>query len=129
MKLWMDRIAHVLLGLIFFVFGLNGFLNFIPAPEPTGTAAEFFGGLMAAGYFIPVLKIVEIVCGALILLRLFVPLALVVLAPVVVQIFLFHAFLDVPANLVLPIVLVALQAYLGFVVYKSSFAPLLRPKP
>jgi hypothetical protein len=48
--------ARLLLGAIFFVFGLNGFLHFIPQPPPTGLAAVFAGGLGASGYFFPLLK-------------------------------------------------------------------------
>ena len=88
------------------------------------------GALAASGYFFPVLKLVEVLAGALLLVRRFVPLALVLLAPIVVQIFLFHAVLTPGVeNLVLPIVIVALEAYLGFVVYKGSFRPVLAAKP
>ena len=112
---------------MFFVFGLNGFLNFLPMPELGGAAGEFFAGLGAAGYFFPVLKAVETVCGALLLIRRFVPLALVLLAPIVVQIFLFHAFLDA-AGLPMAIVLIALQAYLGFGVHGAAFKGVLDPR-
>ena len=98
MKAKIDMLAQALLGLVFFVFGLNGFFQFLPMPEMGEAAGAYFGGLAATGYFLPVLKIVETVCGLLLLLRLFSPLALVLLAPVVVQILLFHAFLD-PAGL------------------------------
>jgi uncharacterized membrane protein YphA (DoxX/SURF4 family) len=127
MKKWIDIGAQGLMGLIFFVFGLNGFLNFIEQPDVTGDAATYMGGLAAAGYFFPVLKIVEIVGGAMLLLRRFPGLALVLLAPVVVQIFLYHAFLDpaLPA-LMMAGLLVAIEAYLGFVVYGDRFRGVLR---
>ena len=134
MKKWIDIASHVLLGLIFSVFGLNGLLmvvagrGFIPMPELPAEAGAFMGALAATGYFLPVLKIVEIVAGLLLLLRRFVPLALVLLAPVIVQIFLFHAFLE-PSGLPLTIILVAIEAYLGFWVYRSSFAGVLAAKP
>ena len=128
MKAKLDIAAHVILGLIFFVFGLNGFLHFLPMPELTGEAGKFFGGLMAAPYFLPVLKVVEVLAGVMLLLRRFVPLALVLLAPVVVQIFLFHAMLA-PEGLPLPVVIVLLEAYLGFVVYKDSFRTVLQARP
>ena len=130
MRKWIDLAAHVLLGLIFFVFGLNGFLEFLPMPPLPEPAGNFMGALAATGYFFPVLKLVEVVAGALLLARRFVPLALVLLAPVVVQIFLFHAILTPGVeNLVLPLVIVALEAYLGFVVYKDSFRTVLAAKP
>src|SRR5689334_1283698 len=87
-------IARLLLGLIFFVFGLNGFLNFIPTPADMPEKLKAFsGGLMAAGYFFPLLKGTEVICGLLLLTGRFVPLALVVLAPIVLNIFLTHLFL------------------------------------
>ena len=94
--------ARILLGLIFTVFGLNGFFNFIPMPPPEGAAAAYLGGLAASGYFFPVLKITEIISGLLLLSGRFVPLALLFLAPIVVQIFLMHAFLA-PSGLPLAI--------------------------
>ena len=128
MKAKIDMVAQALLGLVFFVFGLNGFFQFLPMPEMGEAAGAYFGGLAATGYFLPVLKIVETVCGLLLLLRLFSPLALVLLAPVVVQILLFHLFLD-PAGLPMAIVITLLEAYLGFGVYRRAFTGLLQPSP
>ena len=125
MKKWIDIGAQGLLGLIFFVFGLNGFLHFIPEPELTGDAGTYMGGLAAAGYFFPVLKAVEVVAGLLLLIRKFPALALVLLAPVVVQIFLFHALLA-PEGLVMAVPLLAIEAYLGFGVYRERFKDVLR---
>ena len=101
--------ARILLGLIFFVFGLNGFLLFIPPPELGERAGALMGALMETGYFIPILKITEIVGGALLLAGMFVPLALVLLAPIVVQILLFHIVLE-PAGLPMAVILVLLLA-------------------
>lgn len=130
MKRWIDLAAHLVLGLVFFVFGLNGFLQFLPIPELPEAAGKLMGALAETGYFFPVLKLTEVVAGALLLIRRFVPLALVLLAPIVVQIFLFHAVLTPGVeNLVLPVVLVALEAYLGFVVYRDSFRSVLAAKP
>ena len=102
--------------------------EFLPVPEFQGDASDYMGGLAAAGYFFPVLKVVETVSGLLLLLRLFSPLALVLLAPVVVQILLFHVFLE-PAGLPMAIVITLLQAYVGFGVYRDAFAKVLQPKP
>ena len=127
MKKWFDIGTQGLLGLIFFVFGLNGFLNFLEMPEMTGDAAAYMGGLGAAEYFFPLLKSVEVVGGLLLLVRRLPGLALVLLAPVVVQIFLFHAFLDPnPQGLVTAGLLVTCEAYLGFVVYADRFKGVLR---
>ncbi len=125
MKKWIDIGVQGLMGLIFFVFGLNGFLHFIPDPELTGDAATYMGGLGTAGYFFPVLKIVEITAGFLLLIRKFPALALVLLVPVVVQIFLFHAFLE-PEGLVMAAPLLAIEAYLGFGVYRDRFKDVLK---
>ena len=106
-------IARILLGLIFFVFGLNGFLNFIPTPPMPERVAAFMSGLMASGYFFPFLKGTEVVCGLLLLSGAFVPLALVVLAPIIINIFMFHAFLA-PSGLPLAIFIGLLESYLAF---------------
>ncbi|MFQ5349383.1 MAG: acyltransferase, partial [Thermoanaerobaculia bacterium] len=72
----MTLVARILFGLAFTVFGINGFLNFLPPPEPSAEGGAFLGALMATGYFFPFLKIVETVCGVLILIGRWVPLAL-----------------------------------------------------
>jgi uncharacterized membrane protein YphA (DoxX/SURF4 family) len=116
--------ARLALGAIFTVFGLNGFLHFLPMPTPSGLAAEFMGGLGASGYFFPLLKGTEVVAGLLLLSGRFVPLALTVLAPIVVNIVGFHAFLA-PAGMALPLVIVALGVYLAYT-ERRVFSPMLR---
>jgi len=106
-------IARILLGLIFFVFGLNAFFNFLPTPPMPDKAAAFVGGLMSSGYFFPFLKVTEILCGLLLLVGAFVPLALVVLAPIELNILLFHGFLA-SSGLPLAILIGALMIYLAF---------------
>jgi putative oxidoreductase len=114
MKSKLPLIARLLLGLIFFVFGLNGFLNFIPVPpNMPERLTTFMGGLMASGYFFPFLKGTEVICGLLLLIGAFVPLALVVLAPIVLNIFLVHAFMA-PSGLPLAVVNGLLLSYLAF---------------
>ena len=88
-------IARYLLGIIFFVFGLNGFLHFIPQPPLSTEAMTFFGGLMAAPYFFPLLKGLEVISGLMLLSNKYVSLALALLAPIVVNIFLYHITLDI----------------------------------
>jgi len=120
-------VARVLLGLIYFVFGLNFFLHFLPTPPPPdGVAGSFVGGLFQSGYFFPVLKGIEVVVGALLIARLFVPLSLVILAPISLHILLFHAFLA-PANVALSVVILALNLYLAWV-YRDYYKPLLQSK-
>jgi uncharacterized membrane protein YphA (DoxX/SURF4 family) len=118
--------ARAVLGLGFFVFGLNGFLHFLPQPPMSGPPAEFFGALFATGYMLPLIKGTEVVTGLLLLSGRYVPLALTVLAPVMVNILAFHAFLA-PAGLLVPIVFAALGIYLAYA-HRSVFAPLLRAR-
>lgn len=121
----LPTVARVLLGLMFAVFGLNGFLNFIPAPTtpPPEGAMAFAIALMKTGYMMPLIKGTEVLVGVLLLLNRFVPLALVVLAPVVVNIVAFHAFLA-PTGLGMTVVIVGLQLYLAWN-YRSTYRPLL----
>lgn len=87
-------IARILLGLVFFVFGLNGFLHFIPmGPLPSGPAGQFLGALMQSHYVF-VVSALQVAGGALLLVNRYVPLALVLLGPVIVNIFFFHLFMD-----------------------------------
>ncbi len=120
--------AQILLGLIFFVFGLNGFLHFIPQPPLPDSAMGFMGGLAASGYFFPVLKVTEVITGLALLTNRFAALGLVVLAPIIIQIFLFHAILTPGlSNLVLPSVLVVLAVLTAYAKW-DKYAPLLKPK-
>jgi putative oxidoreductase len=83
-------IARFLLGLVFLVFGLNGFLHFIPAPPPPpGPAGQFSGALLASHYF-HVVSALQVAGGLLLLVNRYVPLALVLLGPVIVNILCFH---------------------------------------
>jgi putative oxidoreductase len=104
-------IARWLLGLIFLVFGLNGFLHFIPMPPPAGLAGQFFTALFASHYYV-VIFAVQVLGGALLLVNRFVPLALVLLGPVIVNIFFFH-LLMAPAGLPLAIVVAILWTILA----------------
>lgn len=121
-------IAKYILGLIYFIFGLNGFLNFIPAPPPPESLMPFFNGMMSLGYFFPFLKATEVVCGALLLTGFFVPLALVIAAPITLQILLLHGFMTPGLeNQILPVVMVILHV-LAARGYWDKFTPLLKAK-
>lgn len=88
------HLARTLLGLLFVFASATYFLKLAPPPpELTGAAGAFNAGLEAAGYFTPLLKGTELLCGLLLLSNRFVPLALVVLAPIVVNIVAVHVFL------------------------------------
>jgi len=118
--------ARMLLGLIFVVFGLNGFLSFIPMPPPEGAAAAFMGGLAASGYFFPLLKGTEVIVGVLLLSGRFVPLALTVLAPITLNILAFHLLLA-PSGLPLALLVMALHLSLAWI-YRSAFAGVLQSR-
>jgi len=85
-------IARVLLGLLFLVFGLNGFLHFIPMAPPAGLAGQYMGVLFLSHYLVTVF-LLQTIGGALLLANRFVPLALVLLGPVLVNILLFHSLM------------------------------------
>ena len=99
-------IARILLGLVFVVFGLNGFLNFIKGPLPSGVAGQFLGALMQS-HFVFVISAVELAGGALLLANRYVPLALVLLGPVIVNIFFYHLLMD-RSGLIIAIVVIIL---------------------
>ena len=118
--------ARIGLGAVFFAFGLNGFVPFIPQPSHVGPAADYLMALGATGFMFPVIKGVELVTGLLLLTGRYVPLALTLLAPIVVNIVLFHLFLE-PATLALPIVTLGLGVYLAWT-ERSTFAPLFKSR-
>ena len=113
-------IARLLLGLIFVVFGLNGFLNFLSmGPMPSGLAGQFVGALVLSHYFW-VVAALQIAGGALLLVNRFVPLGLVLLGPVIVNILLYHLFLN-PAGIVLALV-VAILWLIVFYTHRQYFS-------
>ncbi|PYS72588.1 MAG: hypothetical protein DMF69_07195 [Acidobacteria bacterium] len=115
-------IARVLLGLIFVVFGLNGFLNFINmGPMPAGLAGQFVGALALSHYFW-VVSALQVIGGALLLMSLYVPLGLVLLGPVIVNIVLYHVFLN-PSGALIAGVLVVLWLIV-FYGYRRYFSQL-----
>jgi putative oxidoreductase len=119
-------ISRFLLGLMFLVFGLNGFFSFLPqGPMPAGPAGQYLGLLMSTHYII-VPCAVMVVSGALFLVNRFVPLALVLIAPVLVNILTFHVTMD-PSGIVLG----ALATLFWFVVAlreRSAFSGILRSR-
>ncbi len=120
-------VARILMGLMFFVFGLNGFIHFMPTPpnlpEPV---ASFLGAMMKTGYMMPLISGTQVIVGALLLINRFVPLALALIAPEVVNIILFHIYLS-PQGLGMAIFVVILELYLAWA-YRKAFAPMLAAK-
>jgi putative oxidoreductase len=115
-------VVRILLGLIFTVFGLNGFLHFLPMPPMPQPAIDFFGALAATGYMIRLIFFGQLIGGVLLLTGIAVPLALVILAPIVVNILFFHLFLA-PGGLAIAFVVVAMEVFLAWR-YQDAFAPL-----
>ncbi len=115
------HVARVILGLIFLVFGLNKFLHFIPVPPATGTAGEFMLGLSKANYIFPLLAFIEVLSGALLLSGAMVPLALLLLFPINLNIFLFHLTLAPDMGMA---VLIMAAHILLVVYYWSAYKPI-----
>ncbi|OUR95799.1 hypothetical protein A9Q84_14960 [Halobacteriovorax marinus] len=105
--------VRIIFGLIFLIFGLNGFLNFIPMPAPSAEGGAFLGALFKTGFIFPVIKAIEILVGLALLANVLVPFALVVITPIMVVMNLHHIILD-PAGAALPVTLALLQAYLVY---------------
>ena len=112
-------------GVIFLVFGLNGFLNFIPMPPPGGIAGQFMGALYASHY-LWVIFAFQLVAGVLLLVNRYVPLAVAVLAPVIVNILSFHALMA-PSGLPLALFVAVLWAVI-FVDIRPAFAGLFQAR-
>jgi hypothetical protein len=120
-----SAIARYLAGLIFLVFGLNGFLNFIPLPPPGGIAGQYMGVLYAS-HFLWVIFAFQLLAAVLLLINRFVPFAVAVLAPVIVNILFFH-FLMAPSGLPLALLVAVLWALI-FADVRPAFAGLFQSR-
>jgi putative oxidoreductase len=114
-------IARVLLGLVFTVFGLNGFVHFFPNPPVPGLAGQFMGALLGSHYYVIAFG-TELIGGALLLSNRYVPLSLTILGPVIVNILSFHVFLD--SKNIAPAIIVTVLWFVIFSHVRSSFAGL-----
>ena len=115
--------SRFLLGLIFVVFGLNGFLHFIPMPPPSGVAGQFIGALFISKHLL-VVSALQAISGALLLSNRFVPLGLTILGPIVVNILLYHVLMT-PTGLGFALFVAILWAAVFFSV-RSAFAGIFR---
>ena len=120
-----SAIARYLAGVVFLVFGLNGFLNFIPMRPPAGIAGQFMGALYASHYLWLIFAL-QLGAGVLLLANRYVPLALAMLAPVIVNILSFHVLMA-PSGLPLAL-FVAVLWTLIFVDVRSAFAGLFQSR-
>jgi putative oxidoreductase len=118
-------IARFLLGLIFLVSGLNGFFHFLPMPAPTRVAGQFIGALFVSHYLV-VIFLLQIVGAILLLLNRYVPLALTLLAPIIVNILLVH-LLMVPSGIPLAVVVTVLWVVV-FLNVRFAFSGLLQQR-
>ena len=119
------HISRILLGFIFVVFGLNGFLHFIPTPPPSGVAGQFLGSMFVTKYLLFVFA-VQVIGGVLLLINRYVPLALTILGPVIVNILLFHSLMN-RDGLVLALFVAILWAVV-FAGVRSAFAGIFRAR-
>ena len=119
-------IVRSLVGAIFVVFSLNYFFNFMPQPAMPEAANAFWGALMDSGYLLPLLKVVELGSGIMLLAGFMVPLALTMLAPIIINIAAFHLVLA-PGGLVVGLPLVVMEGFLAWA-YRDAFAGVLQPK-
>jgi len=122
--------SRLLLGIIFLVFGANGFAmftigkGFIPMPPPSPEMAQAMGGFMAIKYLMPSVKFLQMLCGILLLSNKLVPLALVILAPIVYNILAVHLFIDL-AGLPMALFITALLA-VQFYAHRETLLVLVR---
>jgi putative oxidoreductase len=114
-----------LLGLIFVVYGVNYFVPLVALPPTSPEGQELIDAFAASGFFLPLLRITQLVAGVALLANRYVPLALVILAPVVLNIVLYDIVLD-PAGLPMGILLLALQSFLGWA-YCDDYEKILKP--
>jgi putative oxidoreductase len=126
MKNKLPCIVRTLLGLIFLIFGLNGFFHFLPMPPMKDAVGALMGAYAQTGYMFPFIFVTQTLVGIMLLTNSWAPLALVILAPVVVHIILFHIFLD-PSGLPMPIVVLVAGIYLAYS-WRGAYAPLLKRK-
>jgi len=110
-------LARLLLGLVFSVFGLNGFLHFIPGPIPPGIAGQYVMALFQSHYYVVIFG-AQFLSGVLLLVNRYVPLALTILGPVIVNILCFHLFMLITG---LPLALVVAVLW-AFLVYRNRQA-------
>jgi len=115
----LTNVSRFLLGFVFLVFGLNGFLHFIPMPPPSGVAGQFLGAMFVSKYLL-VVSGLQVISGALLLINRYVPLALTILGPIIVNILLFHGLMN-PAGIGLA-VFVTIFWGVVFVSVRSAFA-------
>ena len=119
-------IVRTLMGLLFIFAAIVVLFKLAPVPELTGVAKTFNDGIFAVGYFVPMLKIVELTCGILFVTGRFVPLATILIAPIIVNIFAYHAFID-NSGLPVAVFLVLANLFIAYN-YRDAYRGILAAK-
>ncbi|WP_333599500.1 DoxX protein [Flavobacterium sp.] len=118
------KIIRIALGLALVVFGANMIHPYLPmdAPDTNTAAGQFMNSLGATGYIFPVVGVLEVIIGGMLLLKNWVAFALILLAPISINILLFHLFLDIPGL----IVALAIVVFNTILIYKhwQQYKPL-----
>jgi len=117
-------IVRTLMGLLFLFGSIVVLFKLIPQPEQTGNVKIFMDGINATGYLMTLIKVTELVCGIAFVTGFFVPLATVVIAPVIINIFLFHTFVD-PSGMAVGIFLVFANLFVAYANWEK-YKPILR---
>lgn len=115
-------VVRVLMGLLFLFSSIAFFFKLFPVPELKGDMKEFNEGMTAAGYMLPFIKVIELICGFFFVSGFFVPLATVVIFPIVVNIFMVHLFLA-PENLPVAVFLLVGNLFLAYY-YRAKYTSL-----
>jgi putative oxidoreductase len=122
-------VVRSLLGLLFVFSAVVVLFNVkMDQPAPTGNALTFMTGLMATGYFMTLLKVIELICGILLIVNYWAPLATVALFPIAVNITFFHVYLTEPKNWPMAIIILLADLFLAYA-YRKNYAGLLMAKP
>ena len=104
-------ISRFILGLILFVLGTNGFLNFMPYPELSPAAGAFMGAIASTKIIFPLIGIIEIIFGLFLLFNKAVPLALIAVLPILVNAMIFHISLN-PEGILFAVICFVLNLFL-----------------
>ena len=122
-------ITRILLGIIYIVFGFNYFHPFLHMPMPVMSkeASGFEGGLFGSGYFFPFMKTIEIISGIMLLVNRYTALFVLIIFPITLNIFLFHALL-LPSGLTIAVPMLLINLFLGYA-YRTYYAGIFTAKP
>ncbi|MGB4774479.1 MAG: DoxX family membrane protein [Daejeonella sp.] len=120
-------IIRILIGLLLVFSSVVVLFKLVPQPEQTGNVKIFMAGMMASVYLFPLVKVIELICGIAFISGRFVPLATVVIFPITLNIFLFHAFLTPPQDMPVAVLLLLGNLFLAYY-YRKNYEGLLRAK-